>query len=206
MDNIRQELINAAYYRAFALTDFNIHTDVDKQYEFRRQTIVADESLTIYEKLEAIKRLNMNYDSDRVLLNEGVKRICERCKQQCLAISYCEYCIRNHLKAKFSNWTSGNNEIDNLIRECQMEVLDPFCIEWIPYNNLKNIEYLTKGGCSEIYTADWIGGGYDGWDFKEQKLKRHGTEKVILKRLENVESANRSWFEEVCKLKMIIRS
>ena len=31
-------------------------------------------------------------------------------------------------------------------------------VEWIPYNNLQNIEYLTKGGFSEIYTADWIDG------------------------------------------------
>jgi hypothetical protein len=26
-------------------------------------------------------------------------------------------------------------------------------IEWISYNNFQNIEYLTKGGFSEIYTA-----------------------------------------------------
>ena len=71
-------------------------------------------------------------------------------------------------------------------------------IEWIPYNNLQSIKYLTKGGCSEIYTADWIGGQYYGWDSKEQQLKRFGGQKVILKRLVDVKSANRSWFEEVC--------
>ncbi|POG69986.1 kinase-like domain-containing protein [Rhizophagus irregularis DAOM 181602=DAOM 197198] len=69
-------------------------------------------------------------------------------------------------------------------------------LEWIPYNNLQNINYLTKGGCSEIYTADWIDGSYDEWDSKEKQLKRFGRQKVILKKLENVESANRSWFEE----------
>ena len=75
--------------------------------------------------------------------------------------------------------------------------------EWIPYNNLQNIKYLTKGGFSEIYTADWIDGRYDEWDHKEQRLKRFGRQKVIqnviLKRLENVENANRNWFDEVCK-------
>jgi hypothetical protein len=30
--------------------------------------------------------------------------------------------------------------------------------EWIPYNNLKDIKYLTKGGYSEIYTAVWVDG------------------------------------------------
>src|SRR5436190_2154863 len=73
-------------------------------------------------------------------------------------------------------------------------------IEWIPYNNLKNIIYLTKGGFSEIYTADWINGRYDEWDSESQQLKRveeHGKRKLVLKKLENVESANKSWFEEV---------
>src|SRR5688572_30776475 len=74
-------------------------------------------------------------------------------------------------------------------------------IEWIPYNNLQDIEYLTKGGCSEIYTAAWIYGSYSEWDSKEKQLKRFGMQDVILKKLENVESANISWFDEVCNFK-----
>ncbi|PKY25038.1 kinase-like protein, partial [Rhizophagus irregularis] len=62
--------------------------------------------------------------------------------------------------------------------------------------NLENIKYLTKGGFSEIYTADWINGRYEEWDFGKKQLERLGTFKIILKRLENVESANKSWFEE----------
>src|SRR3990170_5134075 len=77
-------------------------------------------------------------------------------------------------------------------------------MEWIPYTNLQNIKYLTKGGCSEIYTADWIDGWYYKWDSDKRQLKRFGSYKVILKRLKNVISANRSWFEEVCDLKLII--
>ncbi|PKY59841.1 hypothetical protein RhiirA4_482944 [Rhizophagus irregularis] len=78
-----------------------------------------------------------------------------------------------------------------------METIAPNkIVEWIPYNKLQNIKYLTKGGCSEIYTAYWIDGDYDEWDSKEKQLKRTGEIQVILKKLENVESANRSWFEE----------
>ena len=125
----------------------------------------------------------------------------ENCNQECLATLYCEYCVRNYLKAKFSNWTSGNDDIDSLIQKCQMESLDPDgVIEWIPYNNLQNIKYLTKGGCSEIYTADWINGRYYEWDSKNQRLERLGEHEVILKKLENVENANQHWFEEVCSL------
>ncbi len=78
-----------------------------------------------------------------------------------------------------------------------METLAPYkIIEWIPYNNLQNIKYLTKGGCFEIYTAEWIGRWYFNQDSNEQQLKRCGTRRVILKRL-----VNRSWFEAVCNLK-----
>ena len=123
-----------------------------------------------------------------------------------MATLYCEYCVRNYLKANFSNWTSGNDDIDNLIQKCQMESLMPSqIVEWIPYSNLENIKYLTKGGFSEIYTADWINGRYDEWNSKNQQLIRFGTFDVILKKLENVESANQSWFEEVCILNLFIK-
>jgi hypothetical protein len=41
-------------------------------------------------------------------------------------------------------------------------------------------------------------GGYDEWDSKKQQLIRFGNQGVVLKRLENVESADQRWFEEVC--------
>ncbi|CAB4478902.1 unnamed protein product [Rhizophagus irregularis] len=78
-----------------------------------------------------------------------------------------------------------------------METLLPnTIIEWIPYNRIKNIKFLTKGGYSEIYTAVWIDGCYDNWDSKKQQLKRFGRHNVILKTLGNVESENQRWFEE----------
>src|ERR1051325_8404574 len=137
----------------------------------------------------------------KFLIMKGQEEFCENCNQECLATLYCEYCVRDHLKANFSNWTSGNDDIDNLIQKCQMESFMPSSIiEWIPYNKLQNIKYLTKGGFSEIYTADWVGGQYHEWDSEEQRLMRDfecEMQRVILKRLENVESANQSWFEEV---------
>ncbi|PKY54300.1 kinase-like protein [Rhizophagus irregularis] len=198
MSTIRKELVWAAIQKAYVLTDYNIHDDIDKRHKFRKRAILADKSLTKNEKLEAIKKLNKDYDSSKIRYNEGKRRFCEVCKENCLAKSYCEYCIRNYLKSKFSNWTSGNNDVNDLIQKCQINSTAPNkIIEWIPYNNLRNIEYLTKGGFSEIYTADWIGGRYKRWNPEKQQLKiSKTTRKVILKKLENVEGANRSWFDE----------
>ncbi|GBB94496.1 hypothetical protein RclHR1_23680001 [Rhizophagus clarus] len=193
----KNQLVNAAIKRAFALVDHNIYNDIHKQYEFKKQTILADESLTENEKNEAIIMITKAYDGDKINSGQGTKRICENCNQECLATLHCEYCVRNYLKENFSNWKSGNDNIDNLIQECQMKTSKPDkIVEWIPYNNLKNIKYLTKGGCSEIYTAEWIDGRYEEWDSKKQQLKRFGSQIVVLKRLENVENANHSWLEE----------
>ncbi|CAB4420781.1 unnamed protein product [Rhizophagus irregularis] len=192
-----KKLINNAIDRAYALMDSNIRFNAHKSYEFQKQTILDDESLTENGKFEAIRIITKNYDYSKLILNEGTKRICENCNQECLATTYCEICVRNYLKAKFSNWTSGNVIIDNLIQECQMKTISPYLIpEWIPYNNLQNIKYLTKGGFSEIYTAIRIDGSFIEWDSKEQQLKRFGRQYVVLKRLENVENANQSWIEE----------
>jgi hypothetical protein len=199
MSYTNNQSANAAINRANSLIDYDIHNDIHKQFEFVRQTLLADDLLTENEKNEAIIEMTKVYDNWKVILNEGTNRTCENCNQECLATLYCEHCIRNYLKAKFANWTSGNNNIDKLIQDCQIKSLKPNKImEWIPYNNLINIEYLTRGGCSEIYTAEWIDGYFIEWDPKEQQLKRFGSQYVVLKRLENVENANQRWFEEVC--------
>ena len=192
------KLLLAAYERALALTDYKVHDNLYKRHEFRKQTILADNTLSMNEKVKIIGALNEEYNREKVRDNEGIKRICEVCQGECLAILYCENCIRSYLKAKSLGWTSGNNDVDVLIQKCQMETFTPYMIiEWIPYNNLKNIKYLTKGGCSEIYTADWVDGHYNEWDTIGQQLRRYGTIRVALKKLVNVENAGRSWFEEV---------
>jgi hypothetical protein len=204
MSSIRKDLVYAALNRANTSINYNACNSIHKIYEFQEQIILADQSLTNDEKTCAIKVINETYDRNKLFLNSGTKRICEICNQECLATSYCECCVQDYLKANFSNWTSGNNNIDDLIQKCQIKSIIPKkTIEWIPYNNLQNVKYLTKGGFSEIYTAFWIGGKYNEWDSKEQQLIRLGTHEVMLKGLENVESANQSWFEEVCDLLFI---
>ncbi|PKB96337.1 hypothetical protein RhiirA5_435001 [Rhizophagus irregularis] len=144
---------------ATALTDTNIYNDIHKQFEFRKQIVLADKILTNDEKTYAIRLLTKN--------------ICENCKKECLATLYCEYCVRNYLKKDFSNWTSGNDVIDNLIQKCQLETTRPnVIVEWIPHSNLENINYLTKGGFSEIYIARWIDGTYNEWDSEKKTINK----------------------------------
>ncbi|EXX78073.1 Cdc15p [Rhizophagus irregularis DAOM 197198w] len=195
----RNRKVYDAINRAYLVVTYSKYGDDDifSKYEFKKHIIKRDNSLTEDEKTEAIKILTRSYDENKILTNEGIKRFCEGCSQKCLATSYCEHCVRNYLEAKFSNWTSGNNNIDNIIKECQRKTQVPSKItEWIPYDKLKDIDYLTRGGFSEIFTAIWVDGRFIEWDSEKQQLKRSGQHKVVLKKLENFKSANQRWFEE----------
>src|SRR4051812_16606172 len=174
MTTIRKELIvDLLTNKIVAKTDFNIYSDITKRYEFQKKVILKDEYLTLVERTEAIKSLTIFYDYQKIFYNEGTKRFCEDCQQDCFATLYCEHCVRTYLKNNFLNWTSENNYIDDLLQKCQLESLRPDqIIEWIPYNKFQNIEYIAKDECSKIYSADWIDGRYYIWDPIEKKLKR----------------------------------
>ncbi|RIA87345.1 kinase-like domain-containing protein [Glomus cerebriforme] len=194
MSKIRKEVVNSLYSRAYSLI---IDNDKHQRFKSLKQFILDDESLTEDEKTEVIKRFDGDYDYFKVVENDGNRRICENCQKGCLATLYCEFCIREYLESRFSNWTSGNDIIDELIQNCQKKSLIPYMIvEWIPYEKLQNFNYLAEGGVSKIYSANWIDGYYKEWDIKEKQLKRFGPCEVVLKRLENVEKANRNWLEE----------
>ncbi|RIA91661.1 kinase-like domain-containing protein [Glomus cerebriforme] len=197
MSIIRSELIDSVLEKSYALIDYNIHDNMYKQHDFEIQTVIADESLTEEEKLEALRIIDKEYNYNKSLSDQETK-ICVNCQEEYLtALNYCGNCIQDYLEVNFSNWTSENDDIDDLIQKCQLESFAPNrIIEWIPYKNLQDIGYLNKGGCSEIYSADWIDGPYNIWNPEEKQLKRLGKHKVILKKLENVESAGRNWFEE----------
>src|SRR6266540_5821204 len=114
MSAVRYKLIFAAINKSLALLNYNIRDNLHKQHKFKKKTILADKSLTKDEKNESIRMLNETYDRDKLTRNEGTKRICEHCRLECLATLFCEYCVRNYLKSQFSNWTSRNDNIDNL--------------------------------------------------------------------------------------------
>ncbi|PKY51310.1 hypothetical protein RhiirA4_468248, partial [Rhizophagus irregularis] len=92
MTSIRKELVNIVINKAYALIDYNIQNTLDEQFEFRKNFILADKSLTKEEKSYAIKVLNKGFDHYKLLLNEGTKRICENCHDECLATLFCEHC------------------------------------------------------------------------------------------------------------------
>src|SRR5687767_497215 len=119
---IREDLIKKKLNQATSMLDLDIQDNIEKRSEFIKRQIDNDEELTEDEKRKA-KNVFRDYEYYKVLSNEGEKRFCGNCQNECLAISYCEHCVRNFVKTDFS--TSGNDNIDNLIRKCQMGVISP---------------------------------------------------------------------------------
>ncbi|RHZ59704.1 hypothetical protein Glove_362g32 [Diversispora epigaea] len=184
--------------KSYYTLDINIHETIDEQEKYRKDFIKNDSSLTENEKKFLLDELKKVFDEARIGDDSVENQQCNNCQNWHQAIQYCEFCIRKHLENNFGNWTSGNNEIDKLIQECQQKTVAPHkVIEWIEYDQIEDVKHLTKGGNATIYTAIWKDGYYVKWNSERQILERFGIQKIALKRLNNSNDNNVNWFHEV---------
>ncbi|WNE40000.1 MAG: Serine/threonine-protein kinase PknD [Mycoplasmataceae bacterium] len=94
------------------------------------------------------------------------------CKSN-FTIDWCSLCMSHHFKEGFSEWTSRNNEIDKFIQKSQLKASrQSDILEWIPYEQLSKIKYITEGGFGELYRARWDAGQIINWDNYGGKWKR----------------------------------
>ncbi|RHZ80393.1 hypothetical protein Glove_136g68 [Diversispora epigaea] len=192
------EKLKGVWDKTYFSLDINIYKTITEQEKYRKDFIDNDSSLTENEKKFLLDELQKTYDTFRIVDNSVEKQHCNNCQNWHQATQYCEFCVRKYLKNDFGNWTSGNNEIDKLIQECQKKTIAPdIVIEWIEYDQFMNIEHLTEGGCATIYTATWKDGHYIKWNAERQILERFGRRKIVLKRLNNSNNNNAHWFQEV---------
>src|SRR6266498_4488922 len=99
--------------------------------------------------------------------------LCSDCNQPKTYPFWCQNCNSKRFQQKFSKWTSGNEHIDKFIQDAQLKARNAWeDLEWIPYNQLRNIQYLTKGGFSIIYNAIWLDGKIEYWDNESKQWKR----------------------------------
>ncbi|PKY32376.1 hypothetical protein RhiirB3_450523 [Rhizophagus irregularis] len=120
---------------------------------------------------------------------------CEKCKYACYAI----YFQRN-----FKNWTSGNNDIDKFIQDTQLSehtyLYVNNALEWIPYDRLYDIKYISKDEFGKIYQANWIDGYIGYWNNINQNWMRDNQNMVVvLKNLNNLKNITTEIKNEVYK-------
>jgi hypothetical protein len=138
---------------------------------------------------ESVYGISHNQDMKSYIIVFKYKLYCEKCDEELnIESEWCRNCELNDLKLNFTNWTSKNNEIDNLIRKMQLKIERQFEIvfEWIPYYQFNNIKRINDGSFIKIYSAIWKNDFlyYDNLYEKEQI--RSLRSKVTLKYSQNI--------------------
>ena len=105
---------------------------------------------------------------------------CKKCCEQYTNVmrKWCKPCQIDFLKANFTSWTSGNEQIDEFIQEMQLKIddYDDIVFEWIPYNQFSEIKEIGKNGSITVYSAIWMNGPlhkkhHYSLDIKEIQIK-----------------------------------
>ena len=102
----------------------------------------------------------------------------------------CKPCQINYLKNDFTNWTSGNEKIDNFIQESQMKINEwnSIVFEWIPYDQFDGVKEMYKSDVFTIYSTIWK--GPLRYDSDKKKYIKNSDTKVVLKYLHNLQNIN----------------
>ncbi|GES81598.1 kinase-like domain-containing protein [Rhizophagus clarus] len=116
----------------------------------------------------------MSSQSDTVRDNYDDDIKCKICGEVYMNVKnkWCKSCRIDNLKKNFTNWTSGNEKIDNFIQGMQLNIerYDDTIIEWIPYNKFKNIKKMGENG---LTTATWKGGKLKYyWKYENERIKK----------------------------------
>src|SRR5688572_8424665 len=113
---------------------------------------------------------------------------CPTCNRYNTNYSWCQSCDPKLLT---EGWTSGNETLDELIKSTQLKATEynnDYYLQWIPYNDLANIEKIDEGGFATISKATWLN-GYKNTNYENTKHTRTIKDRTVaLKKLHNSQS------------------
>ena len=118
---------------------------------------------------------------------------CPTCYRYNTEYSWCQSCDPKLLT---EGWTSGNETLDELIKSTQLKSTTYHYsnhLQWIPYNDLTNIEKIGEGGFATIYKATWLNS--DKYASSKKIISKDRT--VALKKLHNSQNISDEFLNEV---------
>ncbi|CAB4420767.1 unnamed protein product [Rhizophagus irregularis] len=163
----------------------------------------------VYQKHVTISTIGSTTESaeeidDKIVYMEDLEKrkqvygICGECNEPGTGDDWCQPCNAKKFKDNFKNWTSGNKDIDEFIQQSQLNaVYYKKYLEWIPFENFKDITYITRGGFGKIYSAEWPEGYIKYWHIVNQKWYRISDTKVALKSLDNSYCISTEFLNEI---------
>ena len=143
-------------------------------------------------------QMNIDYDEYSDKRREKYGK-CPTCNRYNTAYSWCQTCDPQLLT---QGWTSGNETIDELIKSTQLKATEYnnfYYLQWIPYDELKDIEKIGEGGFSTIYKATWLNGEKYVDHYENKRTSKNRI--VSLKKLSNSQNISSEFLNKVNKFK-----
>ena len=141
-----------------------------------------------------LNNLNIsNKDTNNLVKN------CSYCNKPFTKKLWCKKCDPRHM---IEGWTSGNSDIDKLIKDTIYDArendYDEF-LEWVPFDRFKDIKQIGVGGFAKVYSATWIDGKayYDKQDDRSWKKDEPKPMEVALKSLNGSQNMSAEYLNEV---------
>ena len=133
-----------------------------------------------------------DYDDEYIRKEEYGK--CPTCNRYNTDDSWCQSC---NPKLLTEGWTSGNETLDELIKSTQLKAIRYHYnnhLQWIPYNDLTNIEKIGEGEFATISKATWLN-GYKSVNYKNERTSCDRA--VALKKPHNSQNISDKYLNEV---------
>ncbi|POG81672.1 kinase-like domain-containing protein [Rhizophagus irregularis DAOM 181602=DAOM 197198] len=68
---------------------------------------------------------------------------------------WCKECVPRCI---IEGWISGNDDIDNFIKDSIYNGCYPSFLEWVPFDRFEDMKQIGEGGFAKVYSATWIDG------------------------------------------------
>ncbi|RIB02722.1 kinase-like domain-containing protein [Gigaspora rosea] len=118
-----------------------VKNDQHKVYGLTKNT-TTNECMLVFDKFHSKRNYN-NGD-------------CEHCNRDNTSPAWCQTCDP---QKTVEGWTSGNKNIDDCIKEFQLNsIAYESVIEWIPFNRLENIQKISDDKFGNVFQATWLDG------------------------------------------------
>ena len=96
---------------------------------------------------------------------------CDACGKDNTGWNYCQPCQAKIFEEKFSQWSSGDDEIDQIIRSSQLNAKnEDEVINWVLFSEFRDKKIIYQSGFGLFYKATWK--IFRQWNLKTKVAER----------------------------------